>query len=278
MAVVIFGLSFMTVFLGVKVKKLERQVKILKNSDSKSVEIVWSEDDLFTEKEQEDDSVEESDGKDEFEGKKKVYLTFDDGPSVYTEEILKILREYNVKATFFVTGSQDAKYRKWYKKIIQEGHTLGIHTYSHVYNEIYGSLEAFQMDFNKLRNQIYNDTGEWVNLYRFPGGSGNKVLDWKNRQNIMNWMDSENIIYFDWNIAPEETGRQEPTAQQIATNCIEGVKSQDSAMVLLHDAGGRKTTVEALPLIIEGIHRLENTVLLPIDQETETFQQISLNQ
>lgn len=275
MAVVIIGLSFLSVFLGIRVKKLERQVNLLRGSNNKSVEIVWSEDDVFLENENEDDDEAKA-GKEDTEGKKKVYLTFDDGPSIYTEEILKILREYNVKATFFVTGTQEAKYRKWYKKIIEEGHTLGIHTYSHVYNDIYASLEAFQMDFNKLRNQLYDDTGEWVNLYRFPGGSGNNVLNWKNRQTIMEWMDSENIVYFDWNLAPEETGRQEPTAQQIATNCIEGVKRLDTAMVLLHDASGRKSTIEALPLIIEGIHRLEDTILLPIDEETVTFQQISL--
>jgi len=267
-------LSFLCVFLGMRVKKLERQIVALKGNGNKSVEIVWSEDDVFSE----DKAETEAEVSETEDGKKKVYLTFDDGPSVYTEEILKILREYNVKATFFVTGAKEAKYNKWYKKIVEEGHTLGIHTYSHVYSDIYSSLEAFQADFNKLRNLIYDQTGEWVNLYRFPGGSGNNVLTWKNRQAIMEWMDSQNIVYYDWNVSPEETGRKEPTAQQIATNCIEGVKNNNTAIVLLHDAGGRKSTIEALPLIIEGIKRLDDTILLPIDEETVTLQQISLTE
>lgn len=258
--------------LGLRVRKLEKQISLLKAEDKKSVEIVWSEDEIFPEKKEKE---EEGDSRVQ-EAKRKVYLTFDDGPSVYTEEILKILREYNVKATFFVTGAKEKKYDPMYGKIIEDGHTLGIHTYSHVYSDIYSSLEAFQGDFNKLRNYIYDQTGQWVNLYRFPGGSGNNVVTSQNRKAILEWMDSENIIYYDWNVSPEETGRKEPTAQEIANNCIEGVKKCNTAIVLLHDAGGRKSTMEALPLIIEGIKRLDDTILLPIDEETVTLQQISL--
>ena len=270
-------LSVLTVLLGIRVKKLEKQIAVLKGDHKQSVEIVWSEDGIFKEDEDSEGTKDdkESLGK---EAKRKVYLTFDDGPSIYTEEILKILREYDVKATFFVTGAKEAKYDKMYGKILEEGHALGIHTYSHVYSDIYSSLEAFQQDFNKLRNHIYKNTGEWVNLYRFPGGSGNNVVTWKERQAILSWMDSENIVYYDWNVAPEEVGRNEPTAQEIAKNCIEGVKKSNTAIVLLHDAGGRKSTVAALPLIIEGIKKLDDTVLLPIEEGTETFQQISLTE
>ncbi|MDE6608589.1 MAG: polysaccharide deacetylase family protein [Lachnospiraceae bacterium] len=68
---------------------------------------------------------------------RKVYLTFDDGPSVYTGEILDILKEYDVKATFFVVGKEGEKYEELYKRIVEEGHTLGMHSYSHKYSEIY---------------------------------------------------------------------------------------------------------------------------------------------
>lgn len=277
MILMIVLLSVLSVILGIRVQKLEKQLALIKGDSRKSVEIVWSEDEVFkeTEKEQEEQETEVSSKE---EAGRKVYLTFDDGPSVYTEEILKILREYDVKATFFVTGAKEAKYNKLYGKILEDGHTLGIHTYSHVYSDIYSSLEAFQEDFNKMRNHIYVNTGEWVNLYRFPGGSGNNVLTWKNRQTIASWMDSENIIYFDWNVSPEDVGRKDPTAKEIAKNCIEGVKKNKTAVVLLHDAGGRKSTVEALPLIIEGIKKLDDTELLPIDEETETFQQISFTE
>ena len=84
------------------------------------------------------------------ENKKKVYLTFDDGPSTETEKILDILKENQVKATFFVTGKEDAYSKKMYQRIVKEGHTLAMHSYSHLYDDIYSSADAFAKDVDSL--------------------------------------------------------------------------------------------------------------------------------
>jgi len=98
---------------------------------------------------------------------RKVYLTFDDGPSIYTDEILDILKEYHVKATFFVVGKEDAASQKAIRRIVAEGHTLGMHSYSHKYSELYASREAFQEDFEKERDYLETLTGSKIAFYRF---------------------------------------------------------------------------------------------------------------
>ena len=104
---------------------------------------------------------------------KKVYLTFDDGPSQYTDDILDILAEYDVKATFFVNGREgfDAEYMR----IALEGHSIGMHSYSHVYDEVYSDLDSFAEDLHRIQQLIKDITGEECRLYRFPGGSSNAV-------------------------------------------------------------------------------------------------------
>ena len=208
------------------------------------------------------------------EGTKYVALTFDDGPRIYTKDILDILKRYNVKATFFVTGMNTPLYDEYLQRILDDGHSLGIHTYSHVYSDVYESLESFQTDFNKMRDYIKQQTGEDIKLYRFPGGSGNNVVSAQTREQIMEWLKAEGIVYFDWNVSSGDAENRILSAETIADNCIEGVKKCNTAIVLLHDAGGKKSTIEALPLIIEGINQLDDTILLPIDEETVTIQQI----
>lgn len=109
------------------------------------------------------------------DGERKVYLTFDDGPSGNTGEILDILAEYDVKATFFVVGKEEEKYQPLYKRIVEEGHTLAMHSYSHKYDEIYQSKESFAADLSKLQEFLYDTTGVWCRYCRFPGGSSNTV-------------------------------------------------------------------------------------------------------
>ena len=90
----------------------------------------------------------------DIEEKKKVYLTFDDGPSANTDEILDILRQYDVKATFFVVGKTDEASKEAYRRIVEEGHTLGMHSYSHVYDLVYSSREEFESDMLKLQSYL----------------------------------------------------------------------------------------------------------------------------
>ena len=270
------------ILLAVRIKNLESQIGKLQKETDKSLEIVWKDMEILTEEQAENEDVvfteEESPEEtivEEEKKVKKVYLTFDDGPSIYTRDILEILKKYNVKATFFIIGKNAQKYPEYLKEIAEEGHSLGIHTYTHVYSEVYQSLEDFQEDFNQTREQIMQQTGEDVKIYRFPGGSGNGVVSYQIREQILDWLEEEEIVYFDWNVSSGDGGSEILAPEVIAQKCIEGVKKCNTAIVLLHDAGGKKNTVEALPLIIEGINQLEDTILLPMDEETVTIQQIS---
>lgn len=266
--------SVFCVILTFRIGKLERQLEELSKGTHKSLEIVWNEEEKVSEKDHM--NLSSSEKEDPNEGLKRVYLTFDDGPSIYTKDILDILKRYNVKATFFVTGMNSPGYNEYYQQIIDEGHSLGIHTYSHVYNDVYQSLDSFVEDFNKMRDLIKEQTGEEITLYRFPGGSGNNVVSPKVREEIFAWLEEEGIQYYDWNVSSGDAEKQVPSPQKIAQNCIEGVKNCNTAIVLLHDAGGKKSTIEALPLIIEGINQLDDTILLPMDEETVKIQQIKV--
>lgn len=271
-------LSACCIILSIRIEKLEQQIEEIKTDADKKLEIVWDDQVILGEKEQKnaEESSETEIAVEDDENTKKVYLTFDDGPSIYTEEILKILREYNVKATFFVSGENAEKYDGYLQKILDDGHSLGIHTYNHVYSEIYASLESFQNDFKRTSECIKQQTGEEVKLYRFPGGSGNTVVSYHDKMKMMEWLKQEDIVYFDWNVSSGDGGSAVLSPETLAKNCIEGVKAKDMAIVLLHDAGDKKNTVEALPFIIEGINQLGDTRLLPIDKETVTVQHMSL--
>ena len=118
--------------------------------------------------------AEESSGQEEIH---KVYLTFDDGPSIYTNDILDILDSYNVKATFFVVGKEETNAEEALQRIVDEGHTLGMHSYSHKYKELYESMDSFTQDFARIRDYIYQATGVESVCYRFPGGSSNTVSE-----------------------------------------------------------------------------------------------------
>lgn len=273
--------SIFCIILAVRIGNLEKQIQELKKEGNKSLEIVWNEETIEpinTAEEKTEEEVETEEAETEEQNVQKIYLTFDDGPSIYTEEILDILKRYNVKATFFVTGMNMPQYKDCLQKILDDGHTLGIHTYSHVYNDIYESLEAFQEDFYKLRDYIYECTGEDIKIYRFPGGSSNTIVSNQVREQIMKWLKEENIQYYDWNVSSGDASNTLLSAEEIAENCINGIKKCNTAIVLLHDSGGKKSTIEALPLIIEGINRLDDTILLPMDEETVAIQQIRLTE
>lgn len=203
-------------------------------------------------------------------GIRKVYLTFDDGPSIYTDDILDILQQYDVKATFFVVADGKEGYEDAYRRILEEGHTLGMHSYSHVYKEIYSSKEAFIMDVNRLQDYIHEITGEYPEVYRFPGGSSNHTSR-TDMQELKNYLDEIGIVWYDWNISGgDATGHL--TKSQIVSNCTANLKNFGEAVILLHDAGDKRSTVEALPEIIETILAMENTVILPITKDTVPVQ------
>lgn len=211
----------------------------------------------------------------EDDGIRKVYLTFDDGPSIYTDEILDILDRYEVKATFFVVGKEDDASKEALQEIVKRGHSLGMHSFSHKYSEVYASTDSFMDDLKKLQDYLYDITGVKSNLYRFPGGSSNTVSRIDMRE-FAACLADEDIIYFDWNISSGDGGKILLSIEDLVTNCTENLTQRDNAIILLHDSADKKTSVEALPEIIENILALEDTVILPITEDTEPVQHIHI--
>lgn len=206
---------------------------------------------------------------------RKIYLTFDDGPSIYTEELLDILAEYDVKATFFVTGKGKESYGDVYRRIAQEGHTLGMHSYSHEYTAIYASLENFAADLETLRSFLYEETGQMSRFYRFPGGSSNRVSG-TDIHELTAYLDAMDITYFDWNISAGDAAGGRVSSDEIVNRVMSQIPGHQAGIVLLHDAADKHSTVEALPKLIEEIRALEDgTEILPITDETMLIQHVA---
>lgn len=208
---------------------------------------------------------------------KKVYLTFDDGPSSSTNDILDILKAYDVKATFFVVGKTDEASKEAYRRIVAEGHTLGMHSYSHVYHEIYQSRESFTADLSKLQEYLYEVTGVWPRCYRFPGGSSNTVSK-TDMQELITWVNENGITYYDWNTASGDAVSGHLSKEAIVDNCLENLDNLSVNMILMHDAADKKTTVEALPEIITRIRLRGDTCFLPITDETVPVQHVKADE
>lgn len=203
----------------------------------------------------------------------KVYLTFDDGPSIHTNEILDILQAYDVKATFFVLGKEGEASEQALQRIVEEGHSLGMHSYSHQYDDIYSSREAFAADFERIRDYLFRVTGVTSRLYRFPGGSSNTVTN-TDIHEFIDYLAEQDTVYFDWNVASGDAAKISLSAKNIVENATRGIENRAVSVILFHDAAGRETTVEALPAIIERIRAMKNTEFLPITEETELVQHV----
>ncbi len=207
------------------------------------------------------------------EASRKVYLTFDDGPSVYTTEILDILDEYDVKATFFVLGKEDETSVELIQEIYERGHTVGMHSYSHKYNEIYASKEAFIADYRKIRNFLSEMVGVESFCYRFPGGSSNTISS-VDMLEFADYLDEQGVTYHDWNISSGDGGSTVLTPEQIQENVLKDIEKFRTAVVLMHDAPEKYSTVEALPGILEALLAMEDTAVLPITEDSVAVQHI----
>ncbi len=201
-----------------------------------------------------------------------VYLTFDDGPSAETNRILDILKEYNVKATFFVIGKTDENSVKAYQRIVEEGHTLGMHSYSHQYAQVYASREAFEDDLTSLQDYLLSITGMESTFYRLPGGSSNKVSKIP-MSDLIQCLEERNITYFDWNVSSGDASGTQLSSQTIINNVMSGINGTlKNYVVLFHDSAAKKTTVDALPEILEQLQAMEHTQILPITGDTDPVQ------
>lgn len=202
---------------------------------------------------------------------KIVYLTFDDGPSRYTKDVLKILDKYNAKATFFVTG-MNKPYYSYMKTVVDKGHTIGLHTYSHNYGKVYKSTDAYFADLKKIQDLVEKQTGLKVNNIRFPGGSSNTVsrkYSKKIMSRLVKQVEKKGFRYFDWNCENGDGYSKMAKSEMIrrATS-----SSANQVMILMHDANGKKATVETLPKIIE-YYQKKGYQFKAIDETTPDFHQ-----
>lgn len=205
---------------------------------------------------------------------KTVYLTFDDGPSSNTAAILDILKEYNVKATFFVTGQPGERAKAMYQRIVDEGHTLGMHSYSHRYSVVYESVDSFAEDLNKLQSYLEEITGVKPMLYRFPGGSSNQVSK-TDMQKLMAYLHERGIIYHDWNVTCGDATGTSLDVEELVDNVMKDIPLYTNSVVLMHDAGNKTSTVEALPIIISQLQE-QGVTLKALDENTEPIQHVKM--
>lgn len=180
-----------------------------------------------------------------------IYLTFDDGPSEITSKILDLLKEEDIKATFFVLNYSNI-YEPIIKRIVEEGHTIALHTYTHNYKLIYSSKENYYNDLNKIKEKVKNTTGITTNIIRFPGGSSNTVSSFN--KGIMTLLTKdvikEGYHYFDWNVDSKDAWDAR-NSNDVYNNVIYNLSMNRSNIVLLHDKNGNTKTLYALKDIIK---------------------------
>lgn len=205
----------------------------------------------------------------------KVYLTFDDGPSENTNAILDILADHDVKATFFVVGREDDESKEAYQRIVNEGHTLGMHSYSNKYSVIYQSRDAFISDYQKLHDYLLEVTGVDSKYYRFPGGSSNQISNVP-MADLIAYLDEQNVVYYDWNVTSGDAATAAFSAEEIVEKVTEDVVKYKTSVVLLHDADDKQATVEALDPLIEALETMDAEIL-PIDDDTQAIQYVRID-
>ena len=201
---------------------------------------------------------------------KYAYLTFDDGPSANTIQILDILDNYGVKATFFVNGHTGETMEERYKAIVDRGHAIGIHTYTHDYDKVYGGLDKFEEEIVSLRKYIFEVTGKDTTLFRFPGGSSNTRAD--DIKPYIKWLNDNGYTYWDWNSSSGDASGTKPSASQIVKNClVQADAGYKNLVILMHDLRPKDTTVEALPALIEAL-QARGYEIIAIDERSTPVQ------
>lgn len=184
-----------------------------------------------------------------------IYLTFDDGPTKNTDTVLQVLAEKDVKATFFVTGPNSEKARERMRAIVDQGHTLGMHTYCHDYDIIYDSVEAFLDDMYQVFVMIKEATGEVPTVFRFAGGSINSH-NVGIHQELMAEMLRRGFIPYDWNMSAQDATSKKLSVDNVIKNVLYGASSKSRGIVLMHDGPYQATTAEALGTIIDRLREM----------------------
>lgn len=193
-------------------------------------------------------------GKGEEVVRKIAYLTFDDGPSEQTSIVLDILKEEGIHATFFLIGEEiTAEREEIVKRMVAEGHTIGLHTYCHDYDTIYRSVEDFLADYEKLYKRVYEVTGMKPAIFRFPGGSTNRYAK-AVIGTIKTEMERRGFQFYDWNVSAEDMVGT-PTRYSIRSNIFKDVFRYNEPVILMHDSAANQLTVSMLKDIIGEIRK-----------------------
>ncbi|MDD6666481.1 MAG: polysaccharide deacetylase [Lachnospiraceae bacterium] len=205
------------------------------------------------------------------EGKEKIiYLTFDDGPGPYTSQLLDILKNHNVKVTFFVTH-QFPEYQDMLKREAEEGHSIGVHSYTHDYKLIYSGEDQYWTDFNNMENVIEQETGYRTELVRFPGGSSNTVSRFN--QGIMTRLtqqvEGNGYTYVDWNVSSGD-GSSKTSTESVISNCETQCSSKNTSVVLCHDV--KQSTVNAIDTFLTWGEQ-NGFTFLPMSPHSNPFHQ-----
>lgn len=179
-----------------------------------------------------------------------VYLTFDDGPSVLTANLLYYLRQENVKATFFVVPERTELCYSMLKEISDAGHSIGIHSASHDYEKIYASVDAFLDDYNEAYQMIVEATGKAPDIYRFPGGSINDYNS-DTRDEIIEEMDRRGFTYFDWNV--DSNDWQGIGWTELYTDTLKYAEELTTPVILFHNTGDRDNTILVIEDVIKAL-------------------------
>lgn len=194
--------------------------------------------------------------------KPMVYFTFDDGPSSATPIVLDILKEFNIKATFFVIGPESSFKKAMLERMHDEGHLIGVHSYTHAYKTIYSSKDAFFKDFNNVEKMIKDTTGVKPTVFRFPGGSNTGYIKQSVFNSIVPELTKRGYEYIDWNVESGDTGtvypKSDEVSKRILSQCEYRIKhyKNKSCVVLMHDAAAKKNYIG--PTLREIIPKLKN--------------------
>lgn len=197
---------------------------------------------------------------------KTMYLTFDDGPSEEnTNRVLDILKERDIKATFFLVGENVRKHPEVVQRIIEEGHTIGIHCDNHDYKTVYASVDSFVQDFETAHQTLFELTGLDVKIFRFPGGSIND-FNVGVREDIIQEMTNRGYIYFDWNASLEDAVK-ESAPEELIQNGVETTLGRNRVVMLAHDV-----VYNTGICLGELLDRLPEYEMRPLTEEVEPIQ------
>ena len=190
---------------------------------------------------------------------KTVYLTFDDGPSERTDEILRVLAQKDVKATFFVIGQDKEDNLERMRRIVAEGHTIGMHSFTHDYGQVYASVESFLADFYQNFCQIRDATGVTPTVFRCPGGSINGY-DGGIYQEILSEMMRRGFVPYDWNVSSEDAASNRTlSVDELVNNVMNRADGNVRSIILFHDSASKTTSVQAIAPIIDQLRALNYT-------------------